>query len=135
MTLATNIFLSALARGLLYILGAPLLAISTALGLLGGYGTDYYRLIAITLDILGCVLGGPVWNVIFFKRGTQPTVKFGGVITMSFVFAHNYHNLNWLGRAIYDAIEWKDPGHMERAKTPSYLYTYYLYWGGTQRNT
>jgi hypothetical protein len=129
--LVKNIFLSIFARTLLYVLGAPLLIFGTALGLIGGYGVNYYRLIAITLDILGCVLGGPVWNVIFFKRGASPTVRFGGVITMSFVFAHNYVNLNGLGRSIYDAIEYCDPGHMETAKNPTYLYTYHLYWHGS----
>jgi hypothetical protein len=127
-----NIFLSILARALLYILGAPLLVISTASGLLGGYGPEYYRLIAIVLDILGCVLGGPVWNIIFFKKGAKPEVKFGSVTTMSFVFAFNYENFNDLGRAIYNAVEWKDPGHMERAKFPTFLQKYILYWTPTK---
>lgn len=128
MTLLKNIFLAVFARALLYILGAPLLAIGTISGLMGANGAQYYRLLAIVLDILGCVLGGPVWNKLFFKKGSKPLVKFGYITTMSFVFAQSHEHLNGFGRAIYNAIEKADPGHMEGAKTPKYLSIYSLYW-------
>ena len=123
-----NFLLMLFARVLLQILGLPLLAFGILVGLIGGNGAEYYRMLAIVLDILGCVLGGPTWNFLFFKWLREPEIQFGNITTMSFVFAHNKDNLNLFGLAIYDAIEWVDPGHMEKAKSPKYLEIYFNHW-------
>jgi hypothetical protein len=128
--LALNIFLACLARTLLYVLSVPLIILSVPLAFNYYQISQYWRLISIVLDIVGCVIGGPVWNLIFFKWNARPVVKFGSIITMSFVFAYNVDQgtLNGFGRSICRFLEARDPGHLQRSLNPEYLLTYYLYW-------
>jgi hypothetical protein len=126
--LILNIFLAFIARILLYVLSAPLVILSALTALAGGYSVNYWRTVAIVLDIVGCVIGGPVWNKILLKSDSE--VRFGGIITMSFVLAHNYEagNLTSFGNAICKFLEFVDPGHLQAARTPTYLLTYYMNW-------
>ncbi len=129
MKLTGNIALAVFARVMLYVLSVPLIICSvTTLPFKGAlYATGYFRTIAIVLDIVGNVIGGPVWNILFFKSGSGPEHKFGGIITMSFVFAMNYdlETLNNLGRSTCRFLEFCDKGHLEESKNPSYLFTHY----------
>lgn len=112
-----NIFLAFVARVLLYILSIPLLVCSIPLSCdkNGGFNS-YTRQLALTLDVLGNVLGGPVWNYLFIKDRKSQVVKFGSRYdTMSFVFAMNRHNLSCLGRTIVKLLETLDPGHLNKS--------------------
>ena len=89
-----NIFLVFIARTGLYILSIPLFVISILISLIrffkvkGNPVAKYFLDLAIALDVLANVLGGPVWNLIFLKGNV--VVKFGSRFdTMSFVFGMN----------------------------------------------
>lgn len=112
-----NIFLALVARVLLYILSFPLFVFSIPLSCNKKGGFDSYtRQLALILDVLGNVLGGPVWNLIFINDKKSLIVKFGSRFdTMSFVFAMNRHNLTWIGNRIVNLLETLDPGHLKRA--------------------
>lgn len=76
----------------------------------------YNRNLALTLDVLGNVIGGPVWDLIFIKDKKALIVRFGSRYdTMSFVFAMNRHNLTRLGKFIVYILETIDPGHLDGA--------------------
>lgn len=107
-------FLVFVARVLLYIISIPLLVFGIVLSSRQKCLSDYFRRLAITLDILGNVLGGPVWNRIFLKEAN--VIVFGSRHdTMSFVFGMNRNNLTRLGKFIVRILETIDPGHLNDA--------------------
>lgn len=114
-----NIGLALLAVLLLYALSALLWVGSMMLSCRKKGDTEYYtRQLALVLDVLGNVIGGPVWNLIFIKNKNAQIVKFGSRFdTMSFVFAMNRHNLTWAGIVIVNLLEKIDPGHLNDAVT------------------
>lgn len=107
-----NIALALLATTLLYVLSSPLWIGSMVLSCRKKGDTNHYtRQLALTLDVLGNVIGGPVWNLLFLKNAI---VKFGSRFdTMSFVFAMNRENLTGFGKLIVKLLETLDPGHLE----------------------
>jgi len=75
----------------------------------------YHLTIAVSLDQLGNVLGGPLFNVILKKKGGY---KFGHEDdTISMCLAINYliNNLTWFGLLIANTLERIDNGHLEKA--------------------
>lgn len=103
-----------LAKFLLYILSVPLLVFGVIISARQKCLSDYFRRLAITLDILGNVLGGPVWNKIFLKEAN--VIVFGSRHdTMSFVFGMNTNNLTGFGKLITKLLETIDPGHLKDA--------------------
>jgi hypothetical protein len=132
MNLLLYIFLTWLARTGLRVLGVLLVIISMALCLLRKFvlpgirvyadphqpAAGYWKEGAIVLDKAANVFGGPLWNLIMFKKGASPTLLFGShKHTMSHVYGIGVREdtLNGLGRFICRALEGGDPGHLEDA--------------------
>ena len=125
-----NIGLTLVATLLFWMLAKYLLIGSVALCILWALkklkkeplATYFYEL-ACVIDELGNVIGGPVWNVIFFKWGRKPMLLFGSrKETMSMVFGVNFNgqslkatDLNLLAVTICKIIDLLDRGHMARA--------------------
>lgn len=108
-----NLLLVIVARVLLWILSLPLFLFGIVTS---KDKKSYNRQLALTLDVLGNVLGGPFWNLIFIKNKEAQIVKFGSRFdTMSFVFAMNRHNLTGLGKFIINLLETLDPGHLDKS--------------------
>lgn len=123
-----NFGLFVLAIGLLYFLSVPLFLCSILILVAKRKLSNYFWELACVVDELGNVLGGPVWNLIFFKRGIKPMLSFGSrKETMSMVFGVNITgqpleatDLNLIGVAVCKIIDFLDKGHMARAATNYY---------------
>lgn len=127
-----NIFLTLIAAGTLSLLGKWLLIGSVIICIVRAIRhldreplAAYFFEEACAIDELANVHGGPVWNLIFFKRGSKPRVKFGSrKVTMSMVFGVNIpeNTLNKFAKAcIWIFVELWDRGHMKRAEQNYYL--------------
>lgn len=108
-----NFLLVIVARVLLWIFSFPLFVF----GLCASEDKrKYNRQLALTLDVLGNVIGGPFWNFIFIKDKSAQIVKFGSRLdTISFVLAMNRHNLTRAGKLITRILEKLDKGHLDDA--------------------
>lgn len=117
MKLVGNIFLSIIARFLLWLLSALLIMASCIINLCNGKTlTDYFWELACVLDEVGNVIGGPFWNLIFLRN--NPVALFGSrKHTMSQILGINksQDKLNKFALAICWIVEKINPGHMERA--------------------
>lgn len=99
-----------------YILGKILLPIFLLLGLVLSTRktyNEYLLKIAISIDILGNVVGGPLLTRILVKSNDNP---FGSITdTISYVIALNkfHKNLTGTGRLVANILDTLDPGHTD----------------------
>lgn len=153
MKLVINILLALIARISLYVLSAPLFITSLVLCIIKWVKyrikqirpdepvAKFFLRLAEVMDIMACVLGGPVWNLILFKWNARPKIVFGHIRdTMSFVFGSNaekYYcekkflkwkiryfkikteNLNGFGLFWCYVLEIADKDHLKQSVNPS----------------
>lgn len=109
-----NFLLAVLSLFLVWVLAIPLYFIGL---LIVKIHHVYHLNIAISLDQLGNVLGGPLFNRTLRKKGGH---KFGHPDeTISFVLGENKESghLTKLGKFIADKLNKIDPNHVENAKS------------------
>lgn len=102
----TNIFLIVLAAILLITIGVFGFVYQIA----SNYRkTDYFRKVAVSLDQLGNVICGGLFDLLLIKKGTA----FGHEDdTVSEVLAKQKHNLTFIGKSIAFALDKIDRGHL-----------------------
>jgi len=74
---------------------------------------EYLLKIALTIDILGNVVGGPLFNRVLLKTTAYP---FGSISdTISYVIAYNKHygKLSKVGTLVGNILDFLDPGHTD----------------------
>lgn len=109
-----NFLLAVLSLFLIWILALPLYIIGLFIVRIHHV---YHLDIAISLDQLGGVIGGPLFNRILRKKGGH---KFGNPDeTISFVLGElkESGHLTKLGKFIADKLNQIDPNHVENAKS------------------
>ena len=112
----TGLMLLVIAIIVLFIVGVPVIVLSTIISLSKNEGNLYYKDLAIGVDHFGNVLISPVANLIIIKRNSNH--KFGNIKeTISRVLAHNFKNKTCtkFGLVICNILEYIDKGHLSKS--------------------
>lgn len=111
-----GLLLTRIALIILYIIGIPVLLISTIISLIQHKGDRYYKNIAKGIDIFGNVLCSPLFNIILIAKGSKH--KFGEWgETISSVLGKNERDkeLLKLGRVIANVLNYIDKEHCKNS--------------------
>jgi hypothetical protein len=124
-----NILLSLIALGAISLIGKWLLLISMIICILQALRhlkkeplSNMFEELSCGIDEVGNVIGGPLFNVIFFKPGSTPVQYFGSrKHTISMVMGVSWEQLNPFAIAIaWIFVKQWDRTHFERAAQSYY---------------